>query len=175
MAKKRKHRVPNLDNRDSLKGVEGANLYERVVFELEDNAEEMFRLAVENLSPGAIAEKEKRLKEDQAKAASGNENSLRQVDLHGLTLGQAQHRVKHAIDEKLSATGGEFTLRIVTGKGIHSGPGGGILAREIHEFVRLRFSDVIISMTDSPASVTLSGVPMRGYFDVKFRGKGRRS
>lgn len=174
MAKRRKNRVPNLNNRDTLKNIEGAEFYERVRFELEEDAEALFRHAVENLSPKMIADKEKSARKVRPTGTSDRGVSS-QVDLHGLTLGQAQDRVERSIEERLATTASEFSLRIVTGKGIHSGPGGGVLAREIHEFVRLRFHEVIVAMTDSPSDVTLSGVPMRGFFDVKFRPRSRRS
>ena len=173
MAKKKKNRVRNLDNSGAEKSTK-AGWLQHARFELEENAEQLFLDAVEKLSPQAIAEKESAAKKSMEVRSGSPKEKSRSVDLHGLTLSEAQSKVKNTIDCLLAARGDDFSLRIVTGKGIHSGPGGGVLAREIHEFVRLRFSEAILEMTDSPASVSLSGVPLRGYFDVKFRARFHR-
>ena len=66
--------------------------------------------------------------------------------------------------------GARATLNIITGKGLNSGMGGGVLAREIPDWVRERFAKHIVDMDESPAEVQLGGIPIRGYFRVTIKG-----
>jgi DNA-nicking Smr family endonuclease len=95
----------------------------------------------------------------------------RLVDLHRLTLHQAKARLDAEIGEVLATLSGPVTLKIVTGKGLHSGPGGAVLPREIHRYVRSAYGDFILRIDESPADVALGGVPLRGHFSVTFGKK----
>lgn len=90
-----------------------------------------------------------------------------EVDLHGMTVEQAQRAVDSAIARL--PRGQEIKLRVITGKGIHSGPEGGVLGRDIHYHVATRYRSAIVRLDESPADVRLGGVPIRGHFDVTLR------
>lgn len=94
------------------------------------------------------------------------------IDLHGMTLDEARRHVDDRINDLLVKLnpGNVVTINIVTGKGLNSGAGGGILAREIPEWVRNRFARHILEMDESPADVQLGGIPLRGSFRIKVKG-----
>ena len=89
-----------------------------------------------------------------------------EVDLHGLTLSEAIQCLDAAIAKALAGAQREVTIKVITGKGLHSGPGGGVLAREIHSYVSARYGLIISRIDASPAEALLGGVPLRGYFVV---------
>lgn len=90
-----------------------------------------------------------------------------EIDLHGMTVDEAQRAVD-AVIARLPR-GQEARLRIITGKGLHSGPEGGVLGRDIHYHVATRYRSAIVRLDESPADVRLGGVPIRGHFDVTLR------
>ncbi len=92
------------------------------------------------------------------------------LDLHGLTANEAKDEIRRFLDRLIAQTHGKFTVRIITGKGLHSRDGA-VLPREAHHFVSQRYSDRIVRLDDSPADVLLGGIPIRGHFDVILRGK----
>lgn len=98
------------------------------------------------------------------------DGKLRTLDLHGLTAEEARDEIRQFIDRLLSQTHGKFTVRIITGKGLHSRDGA-VLPRDSHYFVKQRYSDRIVRIDDSPADVLLGGIPIRGHFDVVLKGK----
>lgn len=104
-----------------------------------------------------------------AKAKAGDAEET--LDLHRCTLQEAQDRVEFCVDALLAHGKGPVTLKIITGKGLHSGPGGAVLPSAIHRFVVARFAPSIISIDESPADVMVAGVPIRGHFTVTFRRK----
>ncbi len=91
--------------------------------------------------------------------------SLISIDLHGLTVSEAEEMLEHKI-QTLRRSSKILKLRIITGKGLHSAGGKAILARDIHFFVKQRFGPSIVSIQESPVDVQLSGIPIRGHFDV---------
>ena len=91
--------------------------------------------------------------------------SLISIDLHGLTVTEAETEIERKI-QTLRRTQKHLKLRIITGKGLHSAGGQGVLARDIHHFVKQRFGPSIVSIQESPLDVQLGGVPIRGHFDV---------
>lgn len=150
----------------------------KVDVEISPEADQLFLDAMAQES-GPVVDKDKQL--DLAKAAEdaalrakssgagGDGASGRSVDLHGCTLAEAQDRVDHAFStlfQTLAST--PVVLTIVTGKGRHSGPGGAVLPREIHSYVRSRYRPYIVRIEDSPADVVLGDLPVRGHFRVWF-------
>lgn len=91
-----------------------------------------------------------------------------EIDLHRMTLNEAIWRVDAEIDDAV-ASGHQTTFKIITGKGLHSGPSGGVLAREIHRHIAERYARHIQAIDESPADVTIGGVPLRGHFVVTIR------
>lgn len=94
-----------------------------------------------------------------------------QVDLHGLSLAEAKSKVDQAIARALAQVVPRITLRVITGKGRHSVTVGGVLPRAIHHHVKLFYKDFIVSIDESPADLVVGDLPVRGHFDVVFRGR----
>jgi DNA-nicking Smr family endonuclease len=91
---------------------------------------------------------------------------LRSIDLHGMTLDEAKSELRRIIAE-ISAIRGTHQLRIITGKGRHSGSGGGVLISEIHDFFARSFGRLVKRMDENPDKLRVSGKPIRGHFDVE--------
>jgi DNA-nicking Smr family endonuclease len=155
-----------------------------VVFDLEPDADRMFLESMESMD-AAIVEKKKRRDEREtfdggiarARPAGGGPPGPieRDVDLHRMTLAEAIAAVDAAIGGDLAQMRGaqqQVVLKIITGKGLHSGASGSVLAREVHRHVKTRYALHIVAIEESPAEVKLGGVPMRGHFKVTLRGGG---
>ena len=137
----------------------------RPQFKLEDNADELFRDAFENASlrpketdrtdPGSDAKKK------QAKAV--------RVDLHGLTESQAFARIDDVVAQLQTSSTGSIAVTFITGRGLHSPQGKGVLGRSAHSYVQSRYAKYIQHIDDSPADVLIGGKPIRGHFTAKFR------
>ncbi len=93
------------------------------------------------------------------------------IDLHGLTLDAACRMVDQVIAEAVDRAAGPVTFKIVTGRGLHSGPGGGVLVGGVHRHVSERYSPRIIRIDSSPADTQIWGLPWRGFFCVTIRNK----
>lgn len=95
-----------------------------------------------------------------------NQDGPLQIDLHGLTAEEAKARVHQTFSRLMSQQKVEVLVRVITGKGRHSGPEGGVLVREIHAFVKQEYGNLITKLDPSPTEATISGLPVRGHFDV---------
>ncbi|MCX6127691.1 MAG: Smr/MutS family protein [Proteobacteria bacterium] len=140
-------------------------------FELEDDAEDLFLNHLQEFKPEKVEADEKPgrgRKSSKSKYAI----SVHELDLHGLTLDQAQNEIRTELNE-LREWPGLHRIRIITGKGHHSHKGEGILAKEIHGFVMQVFGRFIINVESSPDEVRLNGVPLRGHFELTLLGKSR--
>jgi DNA-nicking Smr family endonuclease len=159
-----------------------------VSFELEPDADAIFlesiRAMEEGAAGGAPGWRKKKHADDApggepagvARAGRGSAAVPAEIDLHRMTLDEARVCVDRAVTEALAQIAqrggrGEVTLKIVTGKGLHSGATGSVLPREIHRHVRQRYALQIVSIEESPADVTIGGVPIRGHFHVTLRGR----
>lgn len=149
-----------------------------VRFDMEEDAENLFKQAMDDLENGRVAAPNKDGHEDaQSKNSRPSRPPPQKIDLHGMTVQQARGHVDARINEIISGLvtgssgGATVTVVIVTGKGLHSGAGGGILARDIPEWVRNRFARQIVAMDESPADVQLGGIPVRGFFRVTLRAR----
>ena len=97
------------------------------------------------------------------------------IDLHGLTLQQATEylddRLRRLLGESTAVKSPQhvITVKIVTGKGLHSGPSGGVLAKEIHRHVAAVYGKHIVTIEDSPGDTMIRGLPLRGHFNVRLR------
>lgn len=155
--KKRKSKVPD----DAL------------VIELEEGFEEMFLNAFEELQGRPIASEQVGLDKLSEPHRRSSPPAAREVsfelDLHGLRLEEALRKVEYFIDSKLlEYQGRNLILKVITGKGLHSGAGGAVLPRAVHDFISNKYAKVIKSIEDSPDDVKVHGVPIRGHFKVKF-------
>ena len=143
-------------------------------FEISEEADRAFIDAMESLDPTKIPGKDQASDEELLRAAltSGTRTKGKgsapdlTLDLHGYTLSEANDVVGSKISEILVSKAGIVTLRVITGKGHHSGSGGSVLAKGVHTYVSSRFRLSIIRIDAAPADVTLGSLPIRGHFDV---------
>lgn len=92
------------------------------------------------------------------------------LDLHGMTLEAAKAAVTVFIQGHRAQGKGAVSLKIITGKGLHSGPGGGVLSREVHSFVVKAFQSIIVNIEAAPADTEISrGVLWRGHFSLTIK------
>ena len=108
---------------------------------------------------------------DRRKTATKSSQDV-QIDLHGLFLDEAIYKVDSKIRELLNSKAHIINLKVITGKGRHSGPEGGVLPKEIHSYVRKKFKKHIVRMEESPADCMINGLPFRGHFTVVLTSKG---
>lgn len=147
------------------------NKKSKVTIELEDDAEEIFLQALNNFDASAI-DKEEFSKSDLSHLKTAKKNQRRKkisVDLHGLTLSEAQNRLAKLLDTLLAGPRSEVEVMVITGKGRHSRAGGGVLAKEVHAYVSRYFSKYITRIDSSPGDVLLEGVPIRGHFTMMLK------
>ena len=88
------------------------------------------------------------------------------VDLHSLNVRQA----KAQLDRLFNSTQFENPTKdfqIVTGKGRHSGPGGGILIKEIYYYVATHYKTRVQKIDSDPSKDLINGLPLRGFFYVR--------
>ena len=63
----------------------------------------------------------------------------------------------------------EVSIKIITGKGLHSGSEGAVLPREVHAYFHARYQSYIIKIDDSPHQAAIDGIPIRGHFTAHIR------
>ena len=137
----------------------------KLIIELEDNAEELFERAIEG--DWKPYEHEDEFFEQEKKSSKGKSSKLnRKIDLHGKTVSEAQSAVSHLMVELRKQYTGIVNLKVITGKGLHSANGVGVLGREIHDYISNKYIHNIIEIDDSPCDVLIHGVPIRGHFNV---------
>ncbi|MGE0175193.1 MAG: Smr/MutS family protein [Oligoflexales bacterium] len=138
-----------------------------VRFELEDDAEQLFLESLEKVNPQEKIENED-LGTKSAKPRKNRGPRTVTIDLHSLTADQAKDVVSGRLDQ-LIAQRKDCEVVIITGKGIHSGGEGGVLIKEIPDFVRRKYRPYIAWIEESPADVTINNVPIRGHFRLKLK------
>ena len=104
----------------------------------------------------------------QKKSRLRRKKKVYKIDLHGLTLEEAKTHIEMDV-EQLKRRSNAFSLRIITGKGHHSGPEGGILFREIYPYVLQQFKGHIVRIDTSPEQTLIQGFPLRGHFDLDLK------
>ena len=140
----------------------------KLVIELEENADELFANAIdEDWKPH---EHQDSNFEQVKKSSKGKSSKVeRRVDLHGKTVAEARSVVGSLIEDLRMRYTGLVTLKVITGKGLHSKQGVGVLGREIHDYVSNKYVHNIVEIDDSPCDVLVHGVPIRGHFKVIFK------
>lgn len=134
-------------------------------FEIEENAVELMEEHLSLFKPGVKAA-DKVSRSDYSKRLAPK---VVEIDLHGLTLDDAERRVSELIARFPHETE-ERTFKIITGKGRHSQSGRGVLIREIYVYVKHRFGPSIVKIEESPDAVRLGGEAIRGHFHVTLKG-----
>jgi DNA-nicking Smr family endonuclease len=92
------------------------------------------------------------------------------IDLHGLTVEEAQRYVIQAIEEILSKSKGQVVnIRVITGKGHRSRGREPQLIHSIHHVVESRFKSRLVSIEVSPHELKIGDSYLKGHFDLKIR------
>ena len=134
-------------------------------FTLEDDAEEMF---LKHLNENDIPNKDEsdnvEVNVFRSPAPKGRGKQI-VIDLHGFTVAEARDFVSKQVAE-VRGKSVQVRVKIITGKGLHSGSLGGVLSAEVYSFVKERFGPYILSIEEPPHLVKLAGVPIRGHFTV---------
>lgn len=135
-----------------------------VDFDIEEDAEDIFMRHLAE-DPMQVPVEKVETKSDIARRRKKEKKSLEEVslDLHGLTVAEAQSCIDRLI-QKLSAGKNPVILRIITGRGLHSGSTGGVLIAEIYSYVHQRYRQRIVQSDGDPNDVKIDGVPIRGWF-----------
>lgn len=147
------------------------SVYAPVRFDLEPDAEDIFLEAIENISAKSIAEKKKGHHEtgERSRAQKSKDTPAEtSIDLHGCTLDEAKQKIDSLFQQLLRLSGRTHRIRIITGKGIHS-RSTGVLASEVHGYVLSQYRKHISEIQESPHSVKVGGIPIRGHFDLILR------
>lgn len=146
----------------------------------EDDAA-LFRAALDALDPAAIKAKQDREVPAESSAKSSRRKDpatpAHAIDLHHCTLDEACRKIDAIISgliagrwsDKTLTPNGHLHLKIITGRGRHSGTQGPVLAREIHRYVLSYYANHIVSIEESPAEALVGGVTVRGHFHVVLR------
>ena len=140
----------------------------QIRFELEPDAEEISLNHLKQFKPekgAADTDSKPSKKSNRAQRI----NQVHEIDLHGFTLAQASVKIRSELDE-LRQMAGAHRIKIITGKGHHSHKGEGVLAKEIHNFVLQVYRQFILEIEESPDSVRLDGVLLRGHFHLTLLG-----
>src|SRR5690606_29263413 len=94
-----------------------------------------------------------------------------ELDLHGMTVSEARNFMSMRLTDICNKHAGKLVkIRIITGKGRHSGPEGSSLSAMAHTFAQEILGSRIIAITEAPSQVKINNLPIRGHFDVMIRG-----
>ena len=138
---------------------------------LEDDGMELFLDALNQMPKNPKKEGREGPKTKPAKAPP---KIHEEIDLHGLTLDQACRELDVTV-ERLFQLYPKTTihLKVITGKGRHSGPEGPVLAGGVHGYLQRTFRRSIKEIQESPEEVQVGGMPIRGHFMVVFKPTGQ--
>lgn len=137
----------------------------KIKFAIEDNAEQLLQQAVEKM-PSSID------KSDENRPSRSKPTTVKKIelDLHGHTLTESQQRIDQLFRRIISNN--RVQVRIITGKGRHSrNKDSNLLARDVHAYVIRKYQPQIVDIDQSPHSVQIGSLPIRGHFDVTLRRK----
>lgn len=143
------------------------NQKSKSLFDLEDNASDLFKSHVDTETPAPKDEEPATSK--QRKAKQKRRRSVDQeltIDLHGLTTKESERVIDETVLGLLAGVHSRVSLKIITGKGLHSPDGKAVLSGHVHRYIRQRYAAYITKIDDAPSEVTLRGLPIRGHFCV---------
>ena len=138
------------------------------LFDLEDDAEQIFTEFLAN--EGEINPKDDHLSATPKPPRGSNHPKTREfsVDLHGKTRREVRDVLLATVERLKQTAGGSFKLRVITGKGRHSGEQGPVIADEAFHFLQRTYGPAIVTMDSPPGETQVGGLPWRGHFDVTF-------
>ncbi len=145
--------------------------YNSVSFDLEEDALEIFLQYLEEDNPpddyDEMPHTKKKIGKRQKKQSVCHIN----LDLHGHTVEEAKKRIDAELYHLREKNRGMVGLRIITGRGLHSGLGGAILITEVYDYVQGKYQHLIVSIDDPPVNLKIGDIPLKGHFDVVFHFK----
>ena len=135
------------------------------------SAEEEAKLFHEAVKFGKVPKKDEESKASKPSAILSKKKIDRHdIDLHGLTVEEAQRHVVRAIEDILAnAKGQTVNIRVITGKGHRSRGREPQLVHSIHHVVESRFKSRLISIEVSPHELKMGDSYLKGHFDLKIR------
>ena len=133
--------------------------------------EEEAKLFHEAVNFGKIMQKDREILPPPTSKRTGAKTRDRyDIDLHGMTVEEAQRHVIDAIEDILAnAKGQAVNIRVITGKGHRSRDRGPQLIHSIHHIVESRFKSRLISIEVSPHELKIGNTYLKGHFDLKIR------
>ena len=142
---------------------------EKNVFELENNAEELFlsHLEKEPFPTPSTPDEESEIAVKRERRITKKVQKI-EIDLHGKRLKEAIEAVDSFISELFQYRGQKFEVLFVTGKGRHSDDGHSVLPKAIHTHVQTKYRSYILKIEDAPDDVRLGSLPIRGHFKALF-------
>jgi len=134
-------------------------------------AEEEAQLFHDAVRFGHIPEKDRELPtQDKISRPIKKTHKRFDIDLHGMTVQDAQSYVIRAIQEILDGAKGQMVeIRVITGKGHRSKDRAPQLIHSIHHVVESKFKHRLISIEVSPHELKLGDTYLKGHFDLKIR------
>ena len=140
---------------------------------LKEEEEEEARLFKEAVEKGPVPQKDNDKQiptRTNTPKSPKSASSRHDIDLHGMTVSEAQDYVIHTITALLDqAKGQPIDIRIITGKGHHSQGRQPQLISSIHHVVEARFRQRIIHIEASPHELRLGGAYLKGHFDLRIK------
>lgn len=132
----------------------------------DDEAIELLKAHLDAFEP-PVKDVDSSLPPIEIKGKSKKKPKQLELDLHGQTVSEA----KLSCDQLLRSInpGAQIDIKIITGKGRHSGNEGPTLISEIYNYINSKYKNNIVSIDSPPADDRLNGLPLRGFFDLKFK------
>ena len=174
MAKRRKHKIRQIGPSECPSGEK------RLHFEVESVSEDAFEKMLDsdpNLKDPIKAKGElfeasdSKFNRNRCTQRKGSDPLFQEysLDLHGMTLEEAFHKIDATIKPLICKHKSRFDVKIITGRGLHSGPEGSVLARETHHYVACKYQTYILRIDENPMDRAINGIPLKGYFRVSIK------
>lgn len=104
----------------------------------------------------------------EEKVAKKNKVGQYTFDLHNMSLDEAIFKLTTFIDQKRQQNI-ICHFKIITGKGLNSGPAGGVLSKEVYEYIRSHYKNKLLQIDPPPYKDKIDGIPLKGYFNVSLK------
>lgn len=108
--------------------------------------------------------------EDQGYSISRSSAKKFVIDLHGYNVRQARQKVDDEFAIFLNSKQ-RIDVRIITGKGRHSGSSGPVLMDDIYNYIWNKYARYILTMDENPSLARINNLPLRGHFDISVKSK----